>query len=101
MFEVNVRIANPARAEFHERKMLVDTGASYSALPASFLRDDLGIEPLGEEPIYFADNSSHMYSVGEARFRVDVNGNRLVKCSGFLVSIRGEPYRSSFTIGVA
>lgn len=124
MFEVDVRVANPGQKTFHKRKMLVDTGASYSALPASFLTEELGIEPVGQETIFMADSTSHDYPIGEARFKVDgiertapvifgaedmyilgttalesmglipdVNGNRLVKCAGFLVSIRGEPYR--------
>lgn len=69
LFEVPVRVANPAERVFHKAVMLVDTGATYSVLPASFLAE-LGITPDTEDEFTLADNEPKMYRVGEARFSV-------------------------------
>ncbi|MCY4392133.1 MAG: aspartyl protease family protein [Chloroflexi bacterium] len=69
LFEVVVRVANPADPVFHKRTMLVDTGATHSALPASFLRE-LGVSPDDEREFALADREMRTYSVGELRFSV-------------------------------
>lgn len=69
LFEVPVRVANPTQLVFHKAVMLVDTGATYSVLPSSFL-DELGITPDSEDEFTLADNEPKRYGVGEARFSV-------------------------------
>ena len=69
-FGVSVRVSNPAGGEYHKTTMIVDTGSSYSKLPASFL-DMLGIER-EETPhrVVLADDTFREYPVGQASFEV-------------------------------
>ena len=69
LFEVTVRVSNPTRPVFHEAVMPVDTGATYSVLPSSFLAR-LGITPDSEDEFTLADNKPKRYRIGEARFGV-------------------------------
>lgn len=69
LFEVPVRVANPDERVFHKAVMLVDTGATYSVLPSSFLAR-LGITPDSEDDFTLADNEPKRYRIGEARFSV-------------------------------
>ena len=69
LFEVAVRVANPVNPVFHKAIVLVDTGATFSVLPASFLTD-LGIAPDSEGKFALADRELKTYPVGEARFSV-------------------------------
>ena len=69
LFEVPVRVANPVQRVFHKAVMLVDTGATYSVLPSSFLAE-LGITPDSEDEFTLADKEPKMYRIGEARFSV-------------------------------
>lgn len=69
LFEVPVRVANPGERVFHKAVMLVDTGATYSVLPSSFLTR-LGITPDSEDDFTLADNEPKRYRIGEARFSV-------------------------------
>ncbi len=48
---------------------LVDTGAVYSMLPASLLRD-LEVVPTATQGFTFANGSRQMLGVGDARFKV-------------------------------
>lgn len=50
--------------------VLVDTGASYTILPDSLVRDQVGVEPSRKAEFTFADGSKKMLPVGEARFAV-------------------------------
>ena len=49
--------------------MLVDSGATFSVLPASFLAG-LGIAPDSEDEFTLADNEPKTYAIGEARFSI-------------------------------
>lgn len=49
---------------------LVDTGATYSVLPASMLRERLGMEPTTHLTFTFATGERRELPVGEARFCV-------------------------------
>lgn len=121
LFEVVVRVANPADPVFHKRTMLVDTGATHSALPASFLRE-LGVSPDDEREFALADRDLRTYPVGELRFSVgerertapvifgdegmyllgatslqsldlvpDTTNHQLIPAPSLLVGIRGNP----------
>ena len=71
MFEVRVRVSHPrGDGEYFNANMLVDTGAIYSKLPESMLRERLGIEPDREDRLQLADTEWKSYPVGEARFRI-------------------------------
>ena len=48
---------------------LVDTGATYSVLPASLLRDRVGVRPVTSQVFTFANGHQERLPVGEARFR--------------------------------
>ena len=54
---------------FHKAIMLVDTGATFSVLPASLL-EGMGISPDSEDEFTLANNEPKTYRVGEARFSV-------------------------------
>ena len=65
-----IEIANPANSEFHWIEALVDTGASYSMMPASLLTQELQLSPKRELDFRLADGTTKNYGWGEARFRV-------------------------------
>lgn len=69
-FEIQVRVRNPMGGDYEKATMTVDTGASYSKLPASLL-NKLGIEP--EEhtyPVVLADDRIEEYAIGQASFEI-------------------------------
>ncbi len=110
---------------FHKAIMLVDTGATFSVLPASFLAV-LGITPDSEDEFTLASNESKRYAIGEARFNVgdrertspvifgdegtwllgatslqslglvpDTTNHQLVESPKLLVGVRGFPFGAS------
>lgn len=69
-FEIQVRVRNPMGGDYEKATMTVDTGASYSKLPASIL-DKLGIER--EDQTYavtLADDRMEEYPIGQASFEI-------------------------------
>ena len=50
--------------------VLVDTGASYTILPESLVRDRLGIEPRRQAEFTFADGGKKTLPIGDAYFAV-------------------------------
>ena len=48
-----------------------DTGANFTILPESFLRNQVGIRPKRYEVFSFADGSQRELPVGEARFEAE------------------------------
>lgn len=68
---IHASVANPARPRRSARlKFLVDTGASYSVVPASVLRR-LGIKPGRTKSFILADGTEIKRSLGQALFRVN------------------------------
>ena len=58
---------------------LVDTGATYSVLPESLLREQVGIQPTGHRRFVYADGREALLPIGEARICVeDVEATNLV-----------------------
>lgn len=49
---------------------LVDTGAGYTMVPSTLLRE-LGVQPSGEVELVLADGHRAVYDMGEARATVD------------------------------
>ena len=50
--------------------VLVDTGATFTVLPASFLRDQLGIMHRREDTFILADGSKQTLPIGDAHIAV-------------------------------
>jgi clan AA aspartic protease len=68
---VKATVANPAKPRKAARvTFLVDSGATYSVVPATTLRR-LGIEPHRSRTFTFADGSEITRHVGDAIFRLD------------------------------
>jgi clan AA aspartic protease len=68
---IEASIANPARPRRTARiKFLVDSGASYSVVPAAVLRQ-LGIKRGKSKTFILADGTEIKRSLGEARFSID------------------------------
>ena len=65
-----VEVSNLNGAEFQSMEALVDTGAVYSMLPDSLLRDKLSLTPMEEASFTLADGSTKILGVGEARFKI-------------------------------
>ena len=54
---------------------VVDTGATYTVLPAALLRDEVGVEPSGSMGFTYADGREALLPVGVAT--LDVEGEEL------------------------
>jgi len=68
---IKASIANPARPKRSARvKFLVDSGASYSVVPAPVLRR-LGIQPRRTKSFILADGTEIKRSLGQALFRLN------------------------------
>jgi predicted aspartyl protease len=71
---ITARIANPGRPSRTERlRLLVDSGAIYSVVPATILRR-LGIRPHGTRSFILADGTEITRPIGDAIFLI--NGDR-------------------------
>ena len=69
-FEIQVRVRNPLGGDYEKATMTLDTGASYSKLPASIL-DKLGIEREEQTyPVVLADDRIEEFSIGQASFEI-------------------------------
>ena len=73
-FSVTVQIGNQVTGEFVPIEALVDTGATYTLLPADFLTQ-LGIISIGQRDFELDDRRRVQYDIGEARLRL--NGDEL------------------------
>ena len=68
--EQRLGVSNGNGGEERSVVALVDTGATYSVLPDSLLRDELGITPLRHEDFSYPDGSIVRLPIGEASLRV-------------------------------
>ena len=69
-FHVTLQVADRFREQFVALEALVDTGATYTALPESVL-DGLGIEREENRRFRIADNRVVEYQMGETRLRLE------------------------------
>ena len=69
-FSVNIAVGDPQGQRYTAVEALVDTGSSYSALPASFLQR-LGVSPHERRLFELADGRMVERDVGETRVRID------------------------------
>jgi len=71
MFQVKVRIANPAEPErSFEELFWVDTGALYSFVPGKRL-EEIGLEPIRSRELILFDGRHDKRLLGEARFTIE------------------------------
>ena len=70
MFTVPVEISNPWGGVAASIEPVVDTGAGFSVMPASLL-ESLGLEPVEQDEFMLANGEIRVYSVGEARFKIN------------------------------
>ena len=71
LFRTTIEVGNPADGQFMAIKPIVDTGATYSMLPSSLLKQELGLAPSEQMTFTLADGSRQTYDLGEARFRIE------------------------------
>ena len=71
-FTSPITIANVDGSHAKEIEAIVDTGAAYTTLPSSLLRD-IGVEPVGQRRILLADGRRIHMDYGEAR--ATINGD--------------------------
>jgi len=68
---IEADISNPAKPKKRARvEFLIDTGASYSVIPAAVLRN-LGIKPHSRRTFILADGSKITRRLGDVLFRID------------------------------
>lgn len=68
-FTQTIEVSDPQRTRFERVEALVDTGATFSVFPASFLRR-LGVQPSRESPFVLGDGRHVSRPVGEVAVRV-------------------------------
>ena len=70
-FKARLRVSNGNGGPVQSVEAMVDTGAIYSVLPDSLLREGVGIKPKRYMEFSFADGSKKSLPVGEARFMAE------------------------------
>ena len=75
LFGVDIRVANPDGTQARTVDALVDTGALYTTVPSSMLRE-IGVEPKESRAFELADGSTVVYEVGSAI--VSINGRQVL-----------------------
>lgn len=70
VFSATAEIGDPDRQRFESIKLTVDTGSSYTTLPASKLRA-LGVEPIGKQRFALADGRVVEADIGQTWVRLE------------------------------
>ena len=70
VFSIPIEIGNPEGTRFEHVDALVDTGATFTIVPASVLRS-LGLEPQERGSFELADGSLQEFDIAETRLRID------------------------------
>ena len=73
-FSVSIHLRNEFTQEFIQVDTLVETGATYTMLPADLL-ETFGVQAIGQRDFELADIGGVRYDVGEAKLRL--NGDEL------------------------
>jgi predicted aspartyl protease len=77
MFQVRVRVANPAAPDrSFEELFWVDTGALYSSVPGA-RQEEIGLELLRSRELIMADGRHDTRLLGEARMTIEELGETL------------------------
>ena len=69
-FKTRVRITTREGENAQDIEVLVDTGAAYSMMPESTLRE-IGVSPIGSQEIEYADGRTDTRAIGRAEARID------------------------------
>lgn len=69
-FSVQVEIGSPDRSTFRPVEAMVDTGATFSAVPGKLL-EELGYRPIARRPFAMADGRLVERDLGEVPLRID------------------------------
>jgi len=69
-FRVRMEVGDPRRERFEAVEALVDTGASYTVVPSSLLRE-LGVTPHTRAPFLLADGREVGRDIGRTWVRLD------------------------------
>ncbi len=69
VFSVPIEMGDPEGGHFKRLDALVDTGATFTMVPASLL-DELGVEPEESMTFELADGTPQDFGLGETRVRV-------------------------------
>ena len=70
-FDADIGVSDGNGGTTHWITATVDTGATFTVLPNSLLRDLVGIDPDGHSLFTFADGREALLPVGEALLSVD------------------------------
>ncbi|MDE2844254.1 MAG: retroviral-like aspartic protease family protein [Chloroflexota bacterium] len=70
IFHYPLEITGPDASEFQEVMALVDTGATFTQVPATLLRN-LGVQPTENVRFRLADGSTIQRAIGETRVRIE------------------------------
>ena len=70
-FETRVGVSDGNGGDMEWVDATVDTGATYTVLPDSLLREQLGLSPEEDMVFTFADGAEKTLPVGQARLRVN------------------------------
>ena len=70
VFQIELEIGDPQGERYKTVSALVDSGATYTMLPGSLLRE-LGVEPLESRTFIVADDRRIQRGFGVANVRID------------------------------
>lgn len=100
-FHVTIEIAATSEGPFERVEALVDTGATYTVLPATLLRR-LGVQPTDSQAFRLADGRRIERPLGELIFRIDgrMRTNIVVFGESETGSLLGALTLESFLLGV-
>ena len=100
-FSIPVEIAGPDDERFETVDALVDTGATYTMLPASLLTA-LGVAPFARRSLRLANGQRIYRDMGEARVRIngEVQGTPVIFGNEDSHSILGAVTLEEFSLAV-
>ena len=100
-FSMPVEISGPDNEHFETVDALVDTGSTYTMLPASLLTA-LGVSPIARRSLRLANGQRIYRDVGEARVRIngEVHGTPVIFGNEDSHSILGAVTLEEFSLAV-
>ena len=95
VFTVEIEIGDPDGQRFERLEAVVDTGATYTVVPAARLRR-LGVVPSVSSPFELADGTMRDFDIGQTQVRVD--GQEVTTLVVFGED-QAEPLLGAYTLG--
>ncbi len=93
-FTVEIEIGDPDGQRFERLKAVVDTGATYTVVPAARLRH-LGVAPSVSSPFELADGIMRDFDIGQTQVRV---GGQEVTTLVVFGEEEAEPLLGAYTL---